>query len=358
MAFTSSPRTRPLLEVAVRLLAQGLEARLAAAGPGVGLFGPSGAGKTSLIEALAGLRPAEGRIAFHGQGPAEVWLDSRRCLPPERRLIGYVPQGAKLFPHLTARENLLASPRATSLQDEIVSALELGPILDRPATWLSGGEAQRVALGRALHAKPRLLFLDEPFTGLDDRLRRRAMLLLRRLDIPLVLASHSPEEHLTLCQEAIIIRNGSVEAQGPSADVISAALRCAGSPPPPNVLAGQVASVGGSSAEIAVGGQRLVVPEEGLATGAMALLSIDPREVILATVAPQGLSARNILNGRVARVTPWGGAVLVEVAVGEISLAAEVTGEAWAALAPASDAGVYLIVKAHSCRVASLSAGQ
>jgi molybdate transport system ATP-binding protein len=145
------------------------------------LMGPSGSGKTSLLEVLAGLRPgASGRIA---EGES-VWLDSSAGirLPPEARRVGYVPQDAGLFPHLTVRGNVLFGVRPDKLAAETaIATLEIGPFLDRYPVSLSGGERQRVALARALATRPRLLLLDEPLASLDAALRGRIMPYLMRI---------------------------------------------------------------------------------------------------------------------------------------------------------------------------------
>lgn len=149
-----------------------LEVDTTVSGRVTAIFGASGAGKTSLLELIAGLRrPVSGTIRLETTTLTDV--ASRTHVAPERRAIGYVPQEGALFPHFSTRRNLLYGfdprrPRPRGLTfDHVVSVLELSPLVDRSISTLSGGEKQRVALGRALLSAPRLLLLDEPLRGLD-----------------------------------------------------------------------------------------------------------------------------------------------------------------------------------------------
>lgn len=195
----------------------------------VALFGRSGAGKTSLVNMLAGLlRPTEGRIALNGT----VLFDSaaRIDLPPERRRLGYVFQEARLFPHLDVRGNLLygfrrvpAAERAIRLE-QIVELLDIGPLLRRRPGSLSGGEKQRVAIGRALLANPRLLLMDEPLASLDAT--RKAEILpfieqLRdKLRLPIVYVSHDMGEIIRLADTVVLLADGRVTAIGSAEQVL------------------------------------------------------------------------------------------------------------------------------------------
>lgn len=186
-----------------------------AAGPGVtALVGPSGAGKTSTLDAVAGLlRPVAGHIAVGG----EVLFDAgaRIALPPERRACGYVFQDYRLFPHRDVRANLLygargvAPARALLSLDEACAFLGLGPLLHRKPATLSGGEAQRVAIGRALLAGPRFLLMDEPFSAVDAP--RRATIaeviarIRRELALPMLLVTHAAEDVARLADTVIAL---------------------------------------------------------------------------------------------------------------------------------------------------------
>jgi molybdate transport system ATP-binding protein len=187
-----------------------------------GIWGPSGAGKTTLLELIAGLRrPSAGTLSFDG----EVLSDaaSRRHAPPRRRRIGYVPQDLALFPHLSVHRNLAYGRQsADGLEmDHVVEVLELRSLLPRLVPDLSGGEKQRVALGRALLSAPRLLLLDEPLASLDRALRSRILPALRRIRdefrIPIIYVSHEAFELESLCDEIVCIENGSIAERRPIA---------------------------------------------------------------------------------------------------------------------------------------------
>lgn len=184
-----------------------------------GLSGPSGAGKTSLLELIVGLRqPATGVIRLHDR----VLVDVERgySLPPETRGVGYVPQDLALFPHLNVRQNLFFGHTSGTAADcsaepeKVIALLEIGPLLDRRIHAISGGEKQRVALGRALLAAPRLLLLDEPLSNLDPRLKSRILPYLQairqELQLPILHVSHLREELDTLCDEVRYMERGEM----------------------------------------------------------------------------------------------------------------------------------------------------
>jgi molybdate transport system ATP-binding protein len=176
----------------------------------LGLFGPSGAGKTTLLEAVAGIRrPTRGDISVGGV----TLFCSRRGIdvPARRRRIGYVPQDALLFPHLSVRGNLLFG--ATSSRLEIASVaemLEIAALLDRPTQGLSGGERQRVALGRALMTHPALLLMDEPLAAVDRERRERILPYLmrvrRELHVPLIYVTHDRAELEQIADRVLVLR--------------------------------------------------------------------------------------------------------------------------------------------------------
>ncbi|MDD1450589.1 ATP-binding cassette domain-containing protein [Sphingomonas sp. H160509] len=160
------------------------------------LFGPSGAGKSSVLNMVAGLlRPDRGRIAVDGETLFGDGVD----VPPERRKAGYVFQEARLFPHMRVRANLLYGVRGEAERfEDIIGFLGIDHLLDRWPRTLSGGEAQRVAIGRALLSQPRFLLLDEPLSSLDRARREEIMLAIEHvrdvLKLPILMVTHDPEE--------------------------------------------------------------------------------------------------------------------------------------------------------------------
>ena len=208
-----------LIDVHKRTGAFDLEVKLACSGPVTAIFGPSGSGKTSLLNIVAGLaRPAKGRIEVDGR----VWFDAQKRvhLAPHERAIGYVFQEGRLFPHLNVRRNLtygefFAKDRAPSAHfDEIVDLLGIDRLLERPIRHLSGGEQQRVAIGRALLARPRLMLMDEPLESLDHARRSEILPYLDRMRmrfaIPTLYVSHSMEEVERLADEVATISEGRI----------------------------------------------------------------------------------------------------------------------------------------------------
>ena len=199
------------LQAAVRI-----EARAAA------LFGPSGAGKTTILDTIAGLRtPRRGSIIVDDR--VLFSSDTGINLPAHKRHVGYVPQDVALFPHMNVRRNLLYGrhPGLSPDLDLVVGMLEIAPLLDRRVTELSGGERQRVAVGRALMSGPSLLLLDEPLAAVDVPLRRRILPYLLRvrdeLRIPIVYVSHDREEAEELADVVVMIDQGRVSGVVPTA---------------------------------------------------------------------------------------------------------------------------------------------
>jgi molybdate transport system ATP-binding protein len=200
-----------------------LEASFESEGRVTGLFGASGAGKTSLVNMIAGLlRPDRGTIAIDG----DVLDDTAKGVhvQPWRRRIGYVFQDARLFPHLDVRQNLDYGRRMNGLADDaeqnkrVTDLLDIGHLMDRRPGKLSGGERQRVALGRALLAKPRLLLLDEPLGALDESRRAEILPYLVRLrdeaHIPMVYVSHDAAEMRQLATQIVLLQRGRVSSFG------------------------------------------------------------------------------------------------------------------------------------------------
>ena len=211
------------VEIEKRLGDFTLGARFESAGGITAVFGPSGAGKTTLVNAIAGLiAPDRGRIAIDGT----VLFDSERRinLAPHRREIGYIFQEGRLFPHLSVSRNLDYGRRMRGLPEDakqlerIVSLLDIGHLLERRPGKLSGGERQRVAIGRALLARPRLLLLDEPLASLDAARKREILPYLERMrdevGVPMVYVSHQAAELRRIATSVVRLEAGRVAAAG------------------------------------------------------------------------------------------------------------------------------------------------
>jgi molybdate transport system ATP-binding protein len=336
-----------------------LDAKFETPTPGVtALFGRSGCGKSTLVNALAGLLPsARGRIVLEG----ETWLDSMRGIrvPAERRRIGYVFQDARLFPHYSVRGNLLyGAPRPAPAGeiDNVVELLGLAPLLGRRPGSLSGGERSRVALGRALLSKPRLLLLDEPLASLDASRRDEVLPYLSRLRdafaIPMVFVSHQFEEVLRLATQLVVLQDGRVVASGSIGAVsLEPALRSiVGSDAVGAVLEGIVTSIDTQEqlANVRIGQHELRVAGRDLRPGQRLRLQLLARDLILAVEEPRGLSVRNHLQGVVRSVLPDDGAWLIEVDIGGATLLARVTAPAVRELHIAAGMRIWVLVKAVS----------
>src|SRR5215467_306317 len=311
------------------------------AGRGVtALFGRSGAGKTSVINAIAGLlHPCKGRIVMDGA----VLLDTEHdiCVPPHRRRVGYVFQEGRLFPHLTVRQNLLFgrwfSParerRAANLND-VVDLLDLSALLDRRPGRLSGGEKQRAAIGRALLASPQLLLMDEPLASLDARRKDEILPYLERLRdearVPIVYVSHSIAEVTRLATTIVLISAGRVHAVGPVREVMGRAelYPLAGRFEAGAVLAVRITAHDPRWSLTQLTGDfgKLTVPHLDAPIGTPLRVRIRARDVILAVARLTGISALNVLAAEVERLVPIEeGALEVQLRLGTERLLARVT---------------------------------
>lgn len=333
--------------------------------PGVtALFGRSGCGKTTTIQMLAGLlRPDRGHIRIDGT----VLFDAARGIdvPAEERGIGYVFQDARLFPHLSVRDNLRygerrARGRAQQLQfAEVVALLGLEPLLARRPAGLSGGERQRVAIGRALLAQPRLLLLDEPLAAIDVARREELLPYLEnlrdRFRLPMVFVSHQFEEVLRLAGDVVLLEDGAVTGHG---DIIamsqSPALRAIiGAESLGAVVAGISGEFDAASGltRVHVGAGQLLVEAAQLRPGQPVRVQLQARDLFLAIAPPAGLSVRNTLAGAITQLLPDGDrAWLVFTDIGGATLMVRITADACSALALAVGQRVWVLVKTVSLR--------
>nr|WP_279237432.1 molybdenum ABC transporter ATP-binding protein [Dyella sedimenti] len=337
------------LEIAMALPAHGITA----------LFGPSGAGKTSCLRAIAGLdRDGVGRVAFGDT----VWQDTPRrvFVPPHRRRIGYVFQEPSLFAHLSVAGNLdygfrRAGRPAQLDRDGLVERFGLGALLHRRAATLSGGERQRVAMARALLSDPVLLLFDEPLSALDDAARAGLLgqleSLRAALDVPMVYVSHNIDEVARLADHIVLIEGGRVAAQGSLQDTLTrldlppALGEAVGA-----VIEGEVVGCDARDQliELAFAGGRLWLPRRREVVGQALRCRIGARDVVLALAPQEGSSALNQLR---CRVVAMAGAdhpsqCLVQLDAGGSRLLARITRRSWHALGLAPGVEVWAQVKA------------
>jgi molybdate transport system ATP-binding protein len=325
-------------------------------------MGPSGAGKTSLLEAIAGLRRASGLIEVSD----ERLLDSTTGVdvPAERRRIGYVPQDALLFPHLTAEGNVRFGLAKTDLAagrlfDEVVAILEIGDLLARYPVTLSGGERQRVALARALATRPRLLLLDEPLAALDLALKGRILPYLLRvrdeMRIPFLYVTHNAGEALLLARAVLLLQDGRVLAAGPVSDVLAAHRVEAVDPGASfdNIFDGVLERDPG---EEGVGrlatprGAMILVPvDPGFPLG-RAVFSVAPEDVLLSVRALDGISARNVFEGIVAGIDRFPTDAIVHVTAAGLAWRAHLTAGSVKDLGLAPGRRVWIAIKTRSFR--------
>ncbi|POO49857.1 molybdenum ABC transporter ATP-binding protein [Agrobacterium rosae] len=303
------------LTVKHRLGAFTLDADLTAGKGVTALFGRSGSGKTSVIRIIAGLtKPDHGTLTLEGTALADS--NKRLFTPCHKRRFGTVFQEARLFPHLTVEQNLhygrwfSGKTGAQTESTKIIEMLGIGDLLKRRPEKLSGGEKQRVAIGRALLSSPRLLLMDEPLAALDEARKAEIIpyleLLRDETKIPIIYVSHSVSEVSRLADQIVVMKDGRIEVAGPAADILSRPAFTAqlerreiGS-----ILSGSVEDFDPAHglATIRLSKVALQVPAPSAVTGHRVRVHIPARDVMLATVKPEGLSALNILEGRIAEI--------------------------------------------------------
>lgn len=328
-----------------------LEVDLAAPAGLTCLFGRSGSGKTSVINAVAGLlRPDAAEITLNGQR-----IDH---LPPHRRRIGNVFQDARLFPHMTVERNLTYGPRVARRPaaglDAIVGLLGIAHLMQRRPATLSGGERQRVAIGRALMSDPALLLMDEPLASLDAP--RKAEILphveaLRdTLGLPILYVSHSLSEVARLATTIAVLEGGRLVALGPAAVLLSdpgmaplLGLADAGA-----ILTARIeAQEADGLTRLATPAGPLWLPRVAGRAGQALRIRIAAQDVILSLSRPLGLSALNVLPAVVlALVEDETAGTLVQLGLGDERLLARVTGRSAAALGLRPGLAVFAILKA------------
>jgi molybdate transport system ATP-binding protein len=329
------------------------------------LFGPSGAGKSTLLDCIAGLlRPDTGRIAIGN----DVLLDRERGvnLPPQRRRVAYVFQTLALFPHLTVEENVgYGLPGLEIVEQhrkirEILEAFRVEKLRARKPGEISGGEKQRVALARSLVTSPRVLLLDEPLTGLDAELKAAIVDDLRAWNaaqqIPILYVTHSRDEVDALGERVIAMDHGRIISEGTPQEVLDAPRRkrLAQAAGFENLLSGTVLDLrevdGVMRVRLGESLCEIEVPLGYAAAGDRVRVAIRAGDILLATERPSGLSARNILEGKIVTLEQRGTLMVARVDCG-VCFTVHVTLGAARALGLAVEHRVWLVLKTHSCHL-------
>ena len=335
------------------------------------IFGPSGSGKTTILRSIAGLYRPGHAVVTSG---AETWSNTATgtFAPPHQRAVGVVFQEYALFPHLSARGNVMTAlghrPRGErrARADELLALVHLAAHHDRRPRDLSGGERQRVALARALAREPAVLLMDEPFSAVDRTVRRRLQdeidSLRKTLDIPLILVTHDFDDVVRLATHLLLLDRGTAIASGPLTTVMNRPdltwLREAvglGS-----VFDARVARRDSERGllELTFDGGTLITSDRSISLGTVVRIRIPAREVMLAAREPAGLSLHNALAGTVTALStdPSFDHVVVQIAVGRVGLLAEVTRDAIGRLDIAVGRTVYVLVKSVSIDVITTEA--
>ena len=329
-----------------------LTADLALGAGTTAVLGPSGAGKSTLLQVVAGfIRPRAGRVLIGD----EVLSDAAggAWTPPWRRRVGLVFQEPRLWPH----KRVLATIRygGRYREDDVVAWCGIGHLLERLPRQLSGGEAQRVAIARTLMARPRLLLLDEPFTGLDPARRRQLRILLEtlqaELSLPIVCVTHLVPEALELTEHLVLLDRGVVAAHGQLADVLRTpgAFGLTHGLGLENLLEVEVVGHGDGTTRARLGAHELVLPHTDLSPGQRGHVTVRPEDVLLAAAPLIGVSARNALSGEVRELLPLEDRLLVHVDVGQ-PLRVEVTRDAALELGLVVGRQVWCYTKTWACR--------
>ncbi len=329
-----------------------LDAAFVAEGGVTALFGASGAGKSSIVAAVAGLlKPGHGRVVLNGRVLTDT--DEKIFLPPQQRRAGLVFQEARLFPHMSVEKNLRYGwRRAPARADEkdvahVIALLGLGKLLDRRPRTLSGGEKARVALGRALLASPEILLLDEPLASLDAPRRGEILPYLERLrdeaKVPMLYVSHQVDEVARLADHVVLLEKGRVALQGPPGETLPG-------------LGGQGGILGAVLDAVSLGPREDGLTELAFDNGRLAVtvaaapgtklrVRLAADDILIARVQPKEISANNILRVTVVQVTVKGDIAEIALQAGDAWLLARITTASAQRLALAPGLPVFAIVK-------------
>ena len=350
------------VDIEQRLGAFHLDVKFAVEAPIVGLFGRSGSGKSSVINAIAGItRPLRGAICIN-----DVFLFNAAKgidLPPEQRRIGYVFQDGLLFPHMDVESNLRYGQRLHSPADRfieearVVDLLGLGALLRRKPMALSGGEKQRVAIGRALLAQPRILLMDEPLAALDIPRKTEILDYVERLrdelGIPIVYVSHSVTEITRLADTVVVLSDGKCLAIGDVDDVMG---RLDLKPATGRYEAGSVLDTRVTAQDakdqlttLAFDGGELIVPHIDAPVGERVRVRIRARDVSLSIRKPTEISILNVLPARVTAIDQETGPIVdLELTVGSATIVARITRRSFQELGIRMGQDLFALIKAVS----------
>jgi len=360
-----------MLEIQARLNRSGfmLDADLCVAHPVTGVFGPSGSGKSTLLHLLAGLlKPDTGRIVLDG----DVFCDVAAgvFMPSHLRRLGMVFQDGRLFPHLNVRENLLYGQRLIPptarkfTLAEVVELLELGPLLERWPAQLSGGEYQRVALGRAILCSPRLLLLDEPLASLDRRLKQQITPFFRRIrdatQIPILYVSHDPRDILDLTDQFAVLDCGAMLGHGALLDLVAdpRILSLLEEDGLTNLLPLRVERHAPAEGvtyfrlQHAADGALISGPLLDAPPGTLVDVELRPEDVVLGNRPVEGVSIQNQILGHMARITATPAREICVVDIG-VPVIAEITHAARQQLGLAVGQGAWCLFKTRALRYRS-----
>jgi len=330
------------------------------------LFGASGAGKTTVLDCIAGLAdPADGRITVAGEDLYDS--EKGRNLAAWKRRIGYVIQDLALFPHLTAEENVayglhtLRADERRARSREILSAFRIEHLRGRRPAQISGGERQRVALGRALVTEPRALLLDEPLAALDRPTKSRILEDLRQWNqahrVPILYVTHSSEEVFALGDHVIVLEAGKIVAQGsphhvmraPRLETVAQLTGCE------NIFDATVLALhedrGTMTCRLEPGTVQLETPLVHAEVGSRLSVGIRAGDLLLATESPRGLSARNVVPGTIRRLEQRDVMLSAVVECSGTPFEVHLTLAAREALHLVVGTKVWLVVKTHSCHL-------
>jgi molybdate transport system ATP-binding protein len=325
----------------------------------VALFGPSGAGKTTLVNAVAGLvRPDRGRVVVDGT----ILLDTTRGvdIAPYRRRIGYIFQDGRLFPHLTVRQNLSYGRWFSEVvaragpMERVVEMLGIGHILARYPQGLSGGEKQRVAIGRALLSGPRLMLMDEPLSSLDEQRKEEILPYIERLrdetGIPIILVSHSVSEVARLATSVVLLAEGRVRAVGAPSQVLQnvEVTKLTGNPLDRSVIEARVTrhDEGADVTTLMSAAGTWIVRRIDAPLDATVRIVVDPTDVILAKEEPRAVSALNCFSGRITGLRDRGTLLDVDVDCGGDLITSRITQFSAQRLGLSKGEGIHILIKA------------